>query len=90
LDSSRLRDFETSRLRDFETSSAASCFDLFYKRIDDERRFIFLHVYAVVLTVISSPSTRSPKLQTADVMFWVIAGLVKVYCPRPDGTRILV
>jgi CRP-like cAMP-binding protein len=26
----------------------------------------------------------------ADVMFWVIAGLVKVYCPRPDGTRILV
>ncbi len=26
----------------------------------------------------------------ADVMFWVLAGLVKVYCPRPDGTRILV
>lgn len=26
----------------------------------------------------------------ADVMFLVIAGLVKVYCPRPDGTRILV
>ncbi len=25
----------------------------------------------------------------ADVMFWVLAGLVKVYCPRPDGTRIL-
>src|SRR6266478_5318168 len=26
----------------------------------------------------------------ADVMFLVLAGLVKVYCPRPDGTRILV
>src|SRR6266849_7022487 len=26
----------------------------------------------------------------ADVMFWVLAGLVKVYCPRPDGTRIQV
>jgi CRP/FNR family transcriptional regulator, cyclic AMP receptor protein len=26
----------------------------------------------------------------ADVMFWVRTGLVKVYCPRPDGTRILV
>jgi len=26
----------------------------------------------------------------ADVMFWVVAGLVKVYCPRPDGSRILV
>ena len=26
----------------------------------------------------------------ADVMFWVLAGLVKAYCPRPDGTRILV
>jgi len=26
----------------------------------------------------------------ADVMFWVITGLVKVYCPRSDGTRILV
>jgi len=27
----------------------------------------------------------------ADVMFWVVAGLVKVYCPRPlGGTRILV
>jgi CRP-like cAMP-binding protein len=26
----------------------------------------------------------------ADVMFWVFAGLVKVYCPRFDGTRILV
>ena len=26
----------------------------------------------------------------ADVMFWVVAGLVKIYCPRPDGTRILV
>jgi CRP-like cAMP-binding protein len=23
-------------------------------------------------------------------MFWVFAGLVKVYCPRPEGTRILV
>ncbi len=26
----------------------------------------------------------------ADVMFLVLTGLVKVYCPRPDGTRILV
>src|SRR5712692_3836701 len=26
----------------------------------------------------------------ADVMFWILAGLVKVYCPRPAGTRILV
>jgi CRP/FNR family transcriptional regulator, cyclic AMP receptor protein len=26
----------------------------------------------------------------ADVLFHVITGLVKVYCPRPDGTRILV
>src|SRR6266446_711165 len=26
----------------------------------------------------------------ADVMFLVLAGLVKVYCPRPDGTRILI
>jgi CRP-like cAMP-binding protein len=26
----------------------------------------------------------------ADVMFWVLSGLVKVYCPRPDGSRILV
>ena len=26
----------------------------------------------------------------ADVMFWVVAGLVKVYCPRPNGSRILV
>jgi CRP/FNR family transcriptional regulator, cyclic AMP receptor protein len=26
----------------------------------------------------------------ADVLFYVITGLLKVYCPRPDGTRILV
>src|SRR5260370_9750351 len=26
----------------------------------------------------------------ADVMFWVLAGLVKVYCPWPDVTQILV
>src|ERR1700730_6164338 len=26
----------------------------------------------------------------ADVMFWVLAGLIKVDCPRPDGTRMLV
>ena len=26
----------------------------------------------------------------ADVLFYVITGLVKVYCPRPDGTRILI
>jgi hypothetical protein len=47
------------------TSITTSCFDLLHKRIDDARRFIFLHVYAAVWTVISSPSTRSRKLQTA-------------------------
>src|SRR5713226_1391546 len=26
----------------------------------------------------------------ADVLFYVLTGLVKVYCPRSDGTRILV
>ena len=26
----------------------------------------------------------------AEVLFYVITGLVKVYCPRPDGTRILL
>ena len=26
----------------------------------------------------------------ADLLFWVFTGLVKVYCPRPDGTRIMV
>src|SRR5437870_6725174 len=26
----------------------------------------------------------------ADVVFYVIGGIIKVYCPRPDGTRILV
>jgi len=26
----------------------------------------------------------------ADLLFWVVTGLVKVYCPRPNGNRILV
>src|SRR6266851_4658728 len=26
----------------------------------------------------------------ADLLFWVFTGLVKVYCPRSDGTRIMV
>jgi CRP/FNR family transcriptional regulator, cyclic AMP receptor protein len=26
----------------------------------------------------------------ADVLFYVLTGLLKVYCPRPDGTRIMV
>ena len=26
----------------------------------------------------------------ADLLFWVVTGLVKVYAPRPDGNRILV
>jgi CRP-like cAMP-binding protein len=26
----------------------------------------------------------------ADLMFWVLSGLVKVYCPLPDGNRTLV
>jgi len=26
----------------------------------------------------------------ADLLFWVFSGLVKVYCPRADGSRILV
>jgi CRP-like cAMP-binding protein len=26
----------------------------------------------------------------ADLMFWIMSGLVKLYCPRPDGNRTLV
>lgn len=26
----------------------------------------------------------------ADIMFWVVKGMVRVYCPQPDGSRILV
>jgi CRP/FNR family transcriptional regulator, cyclic AMP receptor protein len=26
----------------------------------------------------------------ADLVYWVVAGLVKVYAPRPDGNRILI
>src|SRR5713101_8029916 len=41
-----------------------------------------------------STTTRAPwsfrRNRRPTVMFWVLAGLVKVYCPRPDGTRILV
>lgn len=27
---------------------------------------------------------------TADVAFWILSGLVKIYCPNPDGSRVLV
>ena len=27
---------------------------------------------------------------TADVLYWVVSGLVKVYCPAPDGGHVLV
>ncbi len=27
---------------------------------------------------------------TADVAFWILSGLVKVYCPNADGSRVLV
>jgi len=27
---------------------------------------------------------------TADVAYWILSGLVKVYCPMPDGTRVLI
>lgn len=26
----------------------------------------------------------------ADVAFWIFSGLIKIYCPQPDGSRILV
>ena len=26
----------------------------------------------------------------ADLMFWIMSGLVKLYCPMPDGERTLV
>src|SRR5690242_20649762 len=26
----------------------------------------------------------------ADLMFWVMSGLVKVYCPNPDGSRFMI
>lgn len=27
---------------------------------------------------------------TADVGFWILSGLVKLYCPNPDGSRVVV
>jgi CRP-like cAMP-binding protein len=35
-------------------------------------------------------ATVVPKGSPAEVLFYVITGLLKVYCPRPNGTRILV
>jgi CRP/FNR family cyclic AMP-dependent transcriptional regulator len=31
-----------------------------------------------------------PQGSPADLVFWVVAGLVKVHAPRPDGNRILI
>jgi CRP/FNR family cyclic AMP-dependent transcriptional regulator len=38
----------------------------------------------------SKGATIVPQGSPADVLFYVITGMLKVYCPRPNGTRILV
>jgi CRP-like cAMP-binding protein len=43
-------------------------------------------------TVVAYPKGSTLFLQgsPADVLFWVFSGMVEIYCPQPDGSRVLV